>query len=104
MIRHRIMRCLILVCAICMCPTKGTIALNGLIIPGWLELPMARTIFYSPRPVRAIEVLLYGTYKLFNYISFFLLVPCVELLIRFRKLRGISDIIRRNFRKRIILI
>ena len=25
---------------------------------GWLELPLARTIFHSPKPVRAIEVLL----------------------------------------------
>ena len=54
---------------------------------------MARTIVNGPKPVEAIEALLYGTYKLFYYISFFLLVPCVELLIRFRKLRGISDII-----------
>ena len=27
--------------------------------PGWLELPLARTIFHGPKPVRAIEVLLY---------------------------------------------
>ena len=26
--------------------------------PGWLELPLARTIFHGPKPVRAIEVLL----------------------------------------------
>ena len=27
--------------------------------PGRLELPLARTIFHGPKPVRAIEVLLY---------------------------------------------
>ena len=27
--------------------------------PGWLELPLARTIFHGPKPVCAIEVLLY---------------------------------------------
>ena len=31
----------------------------GIIHPGWLELPLARTIFHGPKPVRAIEVLLY---------------------------------------------
>ena len=31
----------------------------GIIQPGWLELPMARTIFHCPKPVQAIEVLLY---------------------------------------------
>ena len=29
-----------------------------LIHPRWLELPLARTIFHGPKPVRAIEVLL----------------------------------------------
>ena len=29
-----------------------------IIHPGWLKLPLARTIFHSPKPVRAIEVLL----------------------------------------------
>ena len=53
---------------------------------------MARTFFHGHKPVEAIEVLLYGTYKLCYYISIFLLVPCVELLIRFQKLRAISDI------------
>ena len=30
-----------------------------MINPQWLELPMSRTIFYSPKDVRAIEVRLY---------------------------------------------
>ena len=29
-----------------------------IIQPGWLEQPLARTIFHGPKPVRAIEVLL----------------------------------------------
>ena len=29
-----------------------------IIHPGWLELPLARTILDGPKPVRAIEVLL----------------------------------------------
>ena len=28
------------------------------ILPGWVELPLARTKLHSPKPVRAIEVLL----------------------------------------------
>ena len=31
----------------------------GIIHPGWVELPLARTSFHGPRPVRATEVLLY---------------------------------------------
>ena len=27
--------------------------------PGWVELPLARANFHGPKPVRAIEVLLY---------------------------------------------
>ena len=30
-----------------------------IIHPGWLELPLAKTIFHSPKPVPVIEVLLY---------------------------------------------
>ena len=30
-----------------------------IIHPGWLELPLARTFFVGPKPVGAIEVLLY---------------------------------------------
>ena len=36
-----------------------------MINPQWLELPMARTIFYGPKDVRAIEVRLYMTYDLY---------------------------------------
>ena len=31
----------------------------GIIHPGWVELPLARTKFHGPKPVRAIEILLY---------------------------------------------
>ena len=33
--------------------------------PGWLELPLANTIFHGPKPVRAIEVQLslYAKYQ-----------------------------------------
>ena len=30
-----------------------------IIHPGWLELPLARTVFHGSKPVPAIEVLLY---------------------------------------------
>ena len=30
-----------------------------IIHPGWLELPLARTIFHGPKPVRVVDVLLY---------------------------------------------
>ena len=29
----------------------------GIIHPGWVELPLARTNFHGPKPVQAIEVL-----------------------------------------------
>ena len=53
---------------------------------------MARTIVHGPKPVEAIEALLCGTSKLCYYIDFFLLVPCVDLLVRFQKLRAILEI------------
>ena len=28
-----------------------------IIHPGWLELPVARTLFHGPKPVRVIELL-----------------------------------------------
>ena len=31
----------------------------GIIHPRWVELPLARTNFHGPKPVRAIEILLY---------------------------------------------
>ena len=39
---------------------------GAMINPQWLELPMSRTNFYSPKDVQAIEVRLY----IFNYFDF----------------------------------
>ena len=44
-----------------------TTVILGIIYLGWVELPLARTNFYGPKPVRAIEVILYiGTYSIFQ--------------------------------------
>ena len=54
-------------------------AIECIVHPGWLELPLARTIFYGPKPVRAIEVLLYGIliYTILKSLTFFTCVSCV---------------------------
>ena len=37
--------------------------------PGWLELPLTRTNFHGPKPVRATEALLYSIHH-FNLVTF----------------------------------
>ena len=42
---------------------------NPVFHPGWLELPLARTIFHCSKPVWVIEVLLYIAFKTPSFIS-----------------------------------
>ena len=44
--------------------------LGAVINPQWLELPISRTNFYSPKDVRAIEVWLYLPFLVYPHYSF----------------------------------
>ena len=49
--------------------------------PGWLELSLARTIFHGPKPVQAIEVLLYKINTILYFI-FCLIITSSHLALK----------------------